>query len=520
MTDRNIMRTVIFQILLITLVATAPIIGQVAVAQEQTEEQQEPQVTNVDHEFQFSEVVVDVKSKSLSQFIVVMENPTSETAKFQVDGLEGEQSKTIIDLRPDETVQLNITPSSLSYDPTFAQASIVEPVPVSELDAGTDVTDSSLTITYYLIELNPDPPVPHESFIVFLGGLVVILTTASGYLLNSRNTRVAIPKNRSKRSAFTDRPTYNWSEDDPAVLKLAIFIKDWIKAWGLLIVNFTIIVWGSARFLGFEFHGTYPLDFYFFTINVVIPRLLENSMVYMLYGEIIFAMFTFPAGIYMARTKWIELSDVNPKNGDNFLYWLSPQRFNDMRVITHVRKFDTTGQGRDRPIPYELEKEWLYEINEETRRDSFECENYDLEENIAEVSWSGNLKQLNPSKIRSNQKMIQYVQETALWAIDRYIDLIDKFDILAQKRANYLKSRETAVVEGKSTPEKDGTDEWLEEELDRMNQPDLLEGNPLDKAEKLQEIKPEDEEILDESSTNRGSSDVSSRDMGGDDNAE
>lgn len=107
-----------------------------------------------------------------------------------------------------------------------------------------------------------------------------------------------------------------------------------------------------------------------------------------------------------------------------------------------------------------------------------------------------------------------------MWAIDRYFDLINKFEILVQKRANYQMSRETATVEGKGTPENDGTDEWLERELDHMNQPDLLEGNPLDKAEKLQEIKPEDEQILDEGSTDRGSSDVTSRDMGGDDDAE
>ena len=500
------------------MVATVPIIGPTVVGQEQQPE--EPQVEEVDHEFQFSEVIVDVKSKNLSQFIVVMENPTRQTSKFQVEGLNGQGSETIIDLRPEETVQLNITPSSLSYDPTFARAGIVEPVPVSELDAGTDVTDSSLTITYYLIELDPDPPVPDESFIVFLGGLVVIITTASGYLINSRNTRKAKPKNRGRRPAFRDGPTYNWSEDDPAVLKLAIFIKDWIKAWGLMISNVVIVFWGSARFLGFEFAGTYPLDFYFFTINVVIPTLMENSMVYMLYGEIIFSVFTFPAGVYMASTKWTELSDVSPRDGDNYLYWLSPQRFAELTVITQVRKFDVSGQQRDRVMTYEVPKDWLYEINKDTKRDSFECENYDIEENICEVSWSGNLKQLNPSKIRSSQKMIQYVQQTALWAIDRYVDLIDKFRILTQKRANYLKSRETAIVEGKGTPENDGTDEWLETELDHMNQPDLLEGDPLDKAEKLQEMKPEDEQIMDEGASEGGNGEVSSRDMGGDENAE
>lgn len=522
MTDNNIMRTVIFQILLITMVATVPIVGP-ALAQEtaQPEEQQGPQIETVDHEFQFTGIQVDVKNKNLSQFTVVVQNPAGEVQPLLVQGLNGPSSRQIIQLRPEETRQLNITPSSPPGYPIYKASSMQEFVPGTEIEGEVDVSDAYLTIEYQLIDINSEPSVPHNIVIVFLGGLVVILSTWSGFQVNSRNTRLAVPKNRKLTTGVRDSPTYNWSEDDPGALKLAIFIKDWIKAFGLFIVIATTFVWGFLRLLGAELHGTYNVDLYFFQFDIVIPELMENSMVYMMYGEFIFFWPCLFVGIWLARTKWIEISDVDPRTGDNYLYWLTPERFRDLTVLTKVRRFDENGniptqKGGNQPgiIEYQAPKSWLYEINEDTQRDSYEVVNYDIHENIAEVSWSGELKQLNPSLIRSRQRVINYVLETATWAIDRYERLKDFFVPFVQKEAQYRKARETAILEGAEMPDDEtGTRERVEKRLENQNEAEILEDNQLETAEKLQEQKPDDFELIDEESGS-SSSDMTTREGG------
>lgn len=492
------MRSIIFQLFLVMVLISSPLLSATVSAQQQTEDQAGPQVEEVDHQFQFSQVIVDVKSKSLTEFVVVAENRGDEPARLLVQGLDGPQSRDIVVIRQQETRQFNITPASPPGYPIYAAASIQEFIPGEDIEGEADVSDAYFTIQFQLIEITDAPPVPHESYIVFLGGLVVIISTASGFLVNSRNTRVAVPKNRSLDSAFRDSPKYNWSEDDPAVLKLAIFVKDWIKAWGLIVVSAVIMVWGVLRFLGAEFSGTYTLDFFFFQMNVVIPELLENSMVYMMYGEVIFLFPCIIAGVYLARTKWVELSDVNPRNGDNFLYWLSPQRFAELTVITNVRKFNANAEQRDETITYEAPKSWLYDINTDTRRDSFEVMSYDVDNNICEVSWSGELKKLNPSKIRSNQRMINYVFETSMWAIDQYHKLKDFFVVMVQEEANYLKARQQAIIEEAEMPEYGSTRDRVEQGLEKRNEANILEDNQLGKAERLQEMRPEGEELLDE----------------------
>jgi hypothetical protein len=481
------------------------------------EESTEPEVTNVNHRFQFTNIIVDVKSKSLSQFVVVVENPEQEAQQLIVSGLDGQNSQDVIQLRPQETRRLEITPDQIPNYPIYSFSSIREFIPREEIEGAADVSDASYAIEYQLLDINSEPPVPHNAWIVFLGGLIVILATASGYLINSRNTRLAIPKNRSIKTGIRDSPTYNWSEDDPAVLKLAIFVKDWTKAWGLMVVNAVIAVWGIIRLLGGELHGTYTVDFYFFAVNVVVPRLLENSMVYLMYGQFIFFLPCLIVGIYLARTNWIELSDIDPKLGDNFLYWLTPQRFRDMKVLTEVRKVDNNANRRDDVVTYEAPKNWLYDVNQETRRESYEVVDYDVHENIAYVSWSGELKQLNPSKVRSNQRLISWVFETSIWAIDQWQKLKDFFVAFVQREASYLKARDTAIIEGAQMPEHDGTRQRVEQRLEKQNQAEILEDNQLDKAEKLQEIKPEDEELMD-SGVDDGS-DLTTR-QGGDSDGE
>jgi len=511
----NIMRTVIFNILLITMVGIVPIIGPAVVgpAVVAQEAEQEPEIEQVDHRFQFSGIEVDVKDKNLNEFIVVVNNTERRSEQLLVQGLRGPGTQQVIQLRPRETRQLNITPTSPPGYPIYAASSMQEFVPGNEIEGEADVSGAFFTIDYQLIEIIDQPDVPHSSYIVFLGGMVVILSTAAGFLMNSRNTRLAIPKNRSITTGVRDSPTYNWSDDDPAILKLAIFIKDWIKAWSLMVVNVTIFVWGALRFLGAELHGRYTLDFYFFDFDIIIPELLENSMVYLMYGQFIFFIPTFFVGVYLARTKWIELSDVNPQNGDNYLYWLSPERFNDMKVVTKIRKVDPDSNDRDEIIRYECPKNWLYDINSDTRRESYECINYDIHENIAMVSWSGELKQLNPSKVRSSQRMINYVFETSIWAIDQWSKLKDFFVAFVQKEANYLKARDTAIIEGAQTPDHDGTRERVEMRLERQNEAEILEDNQLEKAERLQEVKPDGEELIDEETDN--GSDLTTR-QGGD----
>ncbi|QRV16031.1 hypothetical protein JMJ58_03790 [Haloterrigena salifodinae] len=499
-----------------------------ALAQEDTDtegnESTGPQIESVDHEFQFSGIQAEIRNQTLKNYHVILHNPTNESGNLMVEGIDGMGSRTVIKLEPGETVEYNLSARVFNANPFFSWATINEPIPANEVEGedDMDISDTSLSMSHQILELVDSPWVPHEIVIVLLGSFVPFLTMGGGYMINSRRTRLAIPKNRSLDDlrSVINGPSYDWDEDTRTSYKLAVFTKDWIKAWGLLILSLIICLWGFLRLFGVEFAGEYTIPFLFWDFTYTIPVILDNAMVYLLYSHMLVGPIGLLLGFYIAKTKWTELSDVGPAIGDNYLYWLSPDRFSDMDVICEVRNPDVQDNNnpfnnRGEPISYDVPKQWLYSINPDTKRDSYECIEYDIEDNIAKVSWSGELKQLNPSQVRSSKKTIKYVFETSMWAIDRYHKFMDFYAHDVHQEARYMMARQTAIMEEAQMDGLENTRDRVERRMESRNEAEALEGNALETAEELQEQKPDDYELMENSGESPQSQDPVTR-QGGD----
>lgn len=457
-------------------------------SQNQTQQQG---LDEVNHEFLFSEIQMNILEKNRNVFRVRLYNPTNESSTLSIDGYDGANSQYSITFEPGEIQTYNLTPFS-PYG-MYYSATISEYQPLSAVQ-GEDIntSDSTYPIRYYLIQPNPNPPVPAKAFIVFLGGLSVLLLMGSGYFFNARPSRIAKPLNRDDISitSYVDGPDYSYTADDPAMVKLVKFAIDWIKAWGLIILNISMGMWGMYRFLGGSVSGTYNLDFYFFAFEMVVPQLLEDSMVYMLYGELMFWLVFF-LGMYIARQRWIELSDTSPRKGDNFLYEMTPPRFRNMTVLADVKKPMPDKTRADRTITYEVPRDWLFEVNKETKGDSYECYDYDIHENVCKVSWSGELKKLNPSKLRESKNTIDYVMETSMWAIDRYHQFLDFYSHDVLMEARYLMARQTAIRQDADLDGLGDTADRVEQRMESRGEADALSGDELAVAQDIQDAESE-----------------------------
>lgn len=457
-------------------------------SENETQNQTQQGIDEVNHEFLFSDIQVEVIDKSINQFIVRVKNPTNQSRTLVMDGIDGQKSRDSVVFDAGEVQTVNLTP----YSPIgiYGTATISEFAPRDEVvGQNRDLNDTVFLIEYYLIQPVTQPPVPHNIIIVFLGGFSFGLMILAGYLFNARPTRIAKPLNRDDISitSYVDSPDYSYTADDPAMVKLVKFSLDWLKAWGMIVVNFTIGFWGMYRFLGGSVSGTYNLDFYFFAFDMVIPQLLEDSMVYMLYGELMFWMMFF-VGMHIARQRWIELSDVRPKQGDNYLYKLTPSRFRDMTVLAEVKKPQKENKRKQTgTITYEVPSDWIFEINKETKGDSYECYDYDIHENICKVSWSGELKKLNPSQLRKSKNTIDYVMETSMWAIERYQKFLDFYSHDVLMEARYLMSRQTAIRQDADLEGLGGADDRVEQRMESRGEADALSGDELAVAQDLQD---------------------------------
>ena len=482
-------------ILLFVCLIVLPYISGMALGQSTNQTQNnstanssESGLAEIDHRFMFSNLEVDVVDKSINNFLVRIHNPQPVSKTLTVDGLEGQNSRNSVVFRGGQTRTLNLTP----YSPLgiYGTASISEFAPRDEVvGQNRDLNDTVLFIEYYLIQPVTQPPVPHNIVIVFLGGLSVLLMLASGFYFNARPTRVAKAVNRDDLGItdYLDGPDYAYDADDSNMVKLVKFLLNWIKAWGLIILNTAMALWGLYRFFGFSAAGKYIYDFYFFKFDIVIPQIVEDSMVYILYGHIMFILVFF-LGMYIAEQQWIELSDVAPKKGDNYLYYLTPPRFRDMTVIAEVKKPDPDKTRSDRAITYEVPHDWLFEVNKETKGDSYEVYDYDIHNNVAKVSWSGELKKLNPSKLRQSKNTIEYVMETSMWSIDRYYKFLDFYSHDVLMEARHLLAEQTAIRQNADMEGLGDASDRVESRMESRGEAQALAGDELAVAQDVEDI--------------------------------
>ena len=111
----RILRVFIFILLITVVFSSAPVMAQsneTATNETATNETvtNETVIQDVDHEFQFSGVQLEVREKSLYEFVLILHNPTNRTQSLQVPGTRGEDTADIVQLRTGQTEQFNITP--------------------------------------------------------------------------------------------------------------------------------------------------------------------------------------------------------------------------------------------------------------------------------------------------------------------------------------------------------------------------------------------------------------------------
>lgn len=474
-----------------------------------------------DHQFQFTEIQARIVDKSVEAFIIQLHNPTNDSETLIANGVDGPGTRGSVVLDGGEYQTLNLTPFS-PYGLLYAESTISEPIPYDAVQGQErDLSDTTYRIVYQIIQPVTQPPVPHSAFIVFLGGVQVLMLMLAGYMFNARPSRVAKPINHNEIgiSDYMDGPNYSFEADDPMMVKLVKFTIDWIKSWGMIIVNISIACWGLYRFVGGSVSGRYVYDTYFFgEFDIVIPQLVEDSMVYMMYGEIMFWFVLF-IGMYLAKQSWVELSDMSPPKGDNLLYNLTPTRWRDTEFRAEVQKPDPDSTRADKTIEYEVPRTWAYEINKHTKGDSYEVYNYDVHDNVAYVSWSGELQKLNPSKLRESKNTIDYVMKTSMYAIDRYYKFLDFYSHDVLMEARYLFARRIAIREDADMEGLSETSDRVEQRMESRGEADALSGDELAVAkdiddddmdyellEQKKEQKRSDTTVIDESDVEAGSS--------------
>ncbi|SNR49738.1 hypothetical protein SAMN06264855_11016 [Halorubrum vacuolatum] len=191
-----------------------------------------------------------------------------------------------------------------------------------------------------------------------------------------------------------------------------------------------------------------------------------------MYGQLIFAAPAGALGFWIARKRFVEIHDINPANGDNWLWLLSPQRFAQMKVMREVEDPDTGEQ-----IVFEVDKDWLYSINAESPREAYEVEKYDPVNNVAWVSWSGEVAQIKPRDLRKHQRLVPWIQDTASYVFDQLNILRDFYVEDVRQEAEYLNARQTAVMEEEVMGGMGSTRERLKSRMRDRGNGDLLEGN-------------------------------------------
>ena len=267
----RILRLFIFSLLLTVLFSSAPVMAQSNGTVTNGTVTNETVIQEVDHEFQFSGLQVEVLEKSLDEFVFIIHNPTNQTHSLQVPGIRGEDTADIVQLRTGQTEKFNITPQLPPVHPKiFSRATLSEPIPLSEYESGGNVDNASFTIEFKWISIIMRPDTPSVLWEVFVSGLTPIIVGFAGYNYNLRWTRLAIPVNGPKNlSAIIDQPNYAIRDNDGVFTTIGKYVIQWVTTWSLIVLIGVIQMWGFSRFIGKEFAGTYTLDLFFTQVPVV-----------------------------------------------------------------------------------------------------------------------------------------------------------------------------------------------------------------------------------------------------------
>jgi hypothetical protein len=248
----RILRVFIFILLITVVFSSAPVMAQSNETVTNETVTNETVIKDVDHEFQFSGVQVEVREKSLDEFVLILHNPTNRTQSLQVPGTRGEDTADIVQLRTGQTEQFNITPQLPPVPPKiYSQATLSEPIPLSEYESGGDVDNASFRITFEWISITMRPDTPSVLWEVFVSGLTPIIVGFAGYNYNLRWTRLAIAVNGPKNlSAIIDQPNYAIRDNDGVFTKIGKYVIQWVITWSLIVLIGVIQMWGFSRFIG------------------------------------------------------------------------------------------------------------------------------------------------------------------------------------------------------------------------------------------------------------------------------
>jgi len=195
----------------------------------------------------------------------------------------------------------------------------------------------------------------------------------------------------------------------------------------------------------------------------------------------------FLVGIILARQKFKVLYDVDPRpGGDIYHYRLTPNRFSEMEIRCEItlpsQNTSSRYPQRDRKQEFIVDDGWIFQNNRDAKKESYEVIQYDMNNNIAYVPWSGQLKKLNPSLFKETTKDIEYIMDTAIWAIDRYYTTLSDIVHIVQEEIGLKVAEKIAILEGAETESMEDVRERI---ISRTSMPDSVQAvdNPLQAAD-------------------------------------
>jgi len=386
-----------------------------------------------------------------------LQNPTDSVARVIVNP-GGTDEQLFVRLRPGETeeIHVEVSPSGFTQEWSVTVSSEIGTDEFDEVveDGGT-TSQAQYTIQQEWRVINHNPDVGHEIVITILGGVTVFLTTFAVFSWDSRVSRMAIPVNAPARGIFDDRKDFR---PDQGTLERALgFASGWVKGWGLIVVSLSVFVLGVLHFVDAS-----PIE----------SARIAGSTVYLMYGQVFFLIPGGALGFWIARKMFVEIHDINPANGDNWLWLLSPQRFANMKVMREVEDRDTGER-----LVFEVDKDWLYSINSESPRDAYEVEKYDPINNVAWVSWSGEAEKIEPHELRRHQRLVPWIQDIASYVIDQNSQLKNYYAEDVRYEAELLNAGQTALIEDELHEGMGSTRERLKGRMRDRGHGDLIEGN-------------------------------------------
>lgn len=398
---------------------------------------------------------IDLETNSA---IFILHNPTDDLQTVRIDNDVRPTSDTMfVDLGPDDIQRVEM--------PTWSSMPIHTEVTISLFDVDMppdeyreaieeqDETDS-YTMHGYPWTPNHQPDVGHAAVVIILSGSTVLLLLLAFLKLDNRLTRLALTINgrNSINRWYLGSKQYEFKADKDLIENVINFTKAWLSGWGLILLHGFFFIWGLTHFLGVD--HTNPF--------------LDGSMVYVAMTQLFFATTGRKFIKHIQKTQWKELSEIDPIVGDHRLHLLSPQRFAAMDVYRIIE----TENGNRKKIP--VGTDVLAKVNEENPRDAYEVKRYFPRENIAYVSWVGEVEEVKPSDYRRHKNVVPFLEEKASYGLDRLGRLEDLFGKLVKERAKTLSARRMAILDGESVEGMDNSRDWLRKELSKHGEEDIL----------------------------------------------